>query len=202
METRVTSERWDDGTWWEAELPSGWSFFGRDKSFRGWPYSFTSPSGARLFVHVNDGSNTTTDVFCAPHELTATQKTAYAVAASDAAYDDIEPVDVASMSPLALAALQFEFLASRAARLKRAGPKLKRHDRGPLVGFTHPLKSSVEVGWSGHFAIGTYWLVAWLSMKEWNEADANAGLDLLASMKFHKPNNTFQPTGPLPLTGG
>lgn len=189
METRVTSERWYDGTWWESELPSGWSFCGRDKSIKNWPYSFSSQSGARLFVHANDGSNTTMDVSCAPHELTATQKIAYAVAASNTAYDDIEPIDVASMSHLALVALQFEFLASRSARLERAGPRLKRHDRGPLVGFTYPLKNSVEVGWSGCFAIGTYWLVAWLSMKEWNEADANTGLDILASMKFYRPND-------------
>lgn len=196
MKTRVASERWYDGTWWEAELPSGWTFHGRDKSHKGWPYNFTSPTGAKLFAHTNDGTKATMDISCAPDELTATQKIAYAVAASDTAYDDIESVDVTSMNPLALAALQFELVASRQARLKEAGARLKRQDRGPLVGFTYPLKSNVEVGWSGHFAIGVYWLVSWLAMKEWNEADASAGLDLLASMKFHSPNNALQSAGP------
>jgi len=144
-----------------------------------------------LFVHTNDGTNANTDVSCAPPELTATQKIAYAVAASDTAYDDIEPVDVANLSHQELVALQFELVASRPARLAKSGDRLNRQERGALVGFTYPLKSSVKVGWSGHFAIGTYWLVAWLSMNEWNEDDANAGLDLLASMKFHRPTNTF-----------
>jgi hypothetical protein len=189
MESKVRSEPWYDGTWWEAEIPRGWSSLGRDKSFKGWPYSFGSPHGARLFVHVNDGSKTRMDLSCAPSELTATQRIAWSVAASDTAHDDIEPMDVAKMSPMALAALQFQLVASRDKRLKQAGARVTRQDRGPLVGFTHPLKSSVEVGWSGSIAIGSYWLVSWLAMKEWNQADADAGLDLLASITVHRPGS-------------
>jgi hypothetical protein len=184
----VRSEPWYDGTWWEADLPTGWASLGRDKSFKGWPHSFNSPSGARLFVHVNDGSRASMDVSCAPPELTDTQKIAYYVAASDTAHDDMEPVDIASMNPLALVAFQFELVASRPARLKEAGSRLKRVDRGSMVGFTYPLKSNVAVGWHGHFAIGPYWLNSWLSMNEWNEADADSSLDLLASITVHRPN--------------
>ncbi|HEX4896543.1 MAG TPA: hypothetical protein VFV11_09470 [Solimonas sp.] len=189
MESKIRSEPWYDGTWWEATLPTGWLSVGRDKAIKGWPNFFTSPSGAQLFVHVNDGSTTRMDVSCAPPELTDTQKIAYTVAAYDTAYDDIEPADLTTMNPLALAALQFELVASRPRRLKEAGAKLKRVDRGPMVGFIYPLRSKAEVGWHGHFAIGSCWLHSWLSMKEWDDVDADCGLEVLASITLHRPSH-------------
>jgi hypothetical protein len=31
------------------------------------------------------------------------------------------------------------------------------------------------------------WLVSWLHMKEWNDEDSNAALDILASITVHRP---------------
>ena len=186
---RARSDPWHDGTWWEVQLPPGWSSLGHDKSRKGWPHAFASPSGARLYIHVNDGAKGTRDVSWAPAALTPTQRVAYCAAASDTANDELDPGRFAGKGAIALTLLQLAHAAGYPKRLKAAAAKLKRIDRGPMVGFTYPPKGNEKSGWFGHFAVDTYWLVSWISVKEWNQADADAALDLLASITVHPPRS-------------
>ena len=170
MPERVTCEKWYDGTFWSATLPDGWRFF-QDRTRRGFPHVFESPSGSRMQIGTSRDVEVHGPPEAVPDGLDENQVKTYLSAASSAR---IDAWWTWSSFPRAL----FPLIRHKA---------IKRRDVGDLTGFTYDQRLAPDrKGWAGSFNAGRWQL--WVYFAASNAAfaaDEQTALLILASVRFH-----------------
>jgi hypothetical protein len=180
----VRTDPFFDGSYWEASPPEGWAFR-QDKSVRGYPHVFESPSGCRIQIgtaralKINYGVGVTR-----PGITSEAQRIAY-VSTREQAWLEQGRGSVPTW-----------FFAS----LRRAigmTPAIEMHTLSGLVGFTHPLKSRDPAGWAGWFA-GEPWslFVRFTCPAAILEEGTRDALAILDSIRFRESPSTASPPPP------
>lgn len=164
--TIVQTERFFDGTHWEATCPEGWTFR-QDKSVDGFPYVFES-QGYRLQLGTcraltpNYGDDITR-----PDIKSEALRIAYVTTLQQARMTD----------PIPLAWLFCP--------LTRYDSALRRHDFAKLSGFTY--KARPPVLWAGWFTAEPWSIYAALSgPRERSAQRSEEALAILGSIRFTK----------------
>lgn len=184
----VRCDKWYDNTWWEAELPSSWSFR-QDRSIKNWPYVFESANGERLWVGASKHNDISGwDFSIAPPTLSHEQQKAFLLAASDARMANAQPVNLAEMNPLLLALRQHMEVMTRSSNMKTTASHLTRRDLGELVGFTYPHVGADGVGWSGCFSHDPWMLrLSFISPADAEDEGSKFAMAIIASIRFKGP---------------
>jgi hypothetical protein len=184
----VRCDKWYDNTWWEAELPSSWSFR-QDRSIKNWPYVFESANGARLWVGASKHNDISGwDFSIAPPTLSPEQQKAFLLAAADARMANAQPVNLAEMNPRMLALRQHMEVMTRSSNMKSAAFHLTRRDLGELVGFTYPRIGADDVGWSGCFSHDPWMLrLSFISPADAEDEGSRVVMAIIASIRFKGP---------------
>jgi hypothetical protein len=168
----VSCEKWFDGSFWSATVPGHWRFR-QDRSIRGFPYVFESPSDSRMQVgtskdvELHGPSYDVTDI---PDELRSEgHRKAYRMALQSARFD---PGWSWRDFPAALF------------RLAR-GRAITKRDVGGLVGFTYETRRDDRRSWAGFFSHQRWMLYVYFAGAERAfEADSETALLILASFRF------------------
>jgi len=186
MSQKVRCEAWYDNTWWEALLPSGWTFR-RDQTVKNWPYLFEAPNSSQLMIGASKNNKLSSgwNFSIAPSDLTHEQKQAFLLAASDVSQQDIPVIDIASMQPAEIALMQHALVMNRDSSLSAAAQKLTKHEFSELIGFAYQRKTPWEITWAGYFSHDS-WMIraAFSALPDFAEADLQTVLSILESLRF------------------
>ena len=172
MTVQVSCDKWFDGSYWSATVPDQWRFR-QDRSIRGFPYVFESPSDSRMQVgtskdvELHGPGYVTEDV---PDDLRSEgQRKAYRMAVQSAR---IDPSWTWRDFPAALF------------RLAR-GRAITRRDVGVLVGFTYETRRDKHKAWAGFFSHQRWMLYVYFAGGDSAfEVDSETALLILASFSF------------------